>query len=266
MKIDISIDWNAEIATLSLEEKKQVRALLEYFRRVHLPKPIDRQQEEDFENENYNPSTPPYYAIKNSYSQADILEIVAKFPHSKKWTFADLQNSDFFPSDIRVKIELLDYKIFVHMDPKIIHQEILTNVSSELNLFVRKYKLGKTFVAPTSIKMNNGNVLKPDILYISESKYGSIKENYIDIAPELVIEILSRSNYKKLRNLKKQKYADFGVQEYWEINPTKKQISIEIIDEQTRKFILYSEAKKTGKIESKVLKGFVLDVEDIITE
>ena len=258
MEQDVLIDWNEAVSTLTYEEKKRVKALIDELQRLRLPP-----AEEVSEGEAYMPAPSPYYATKPYYTREDILQIVAKFPKKKRWTFHDLQNITYFPADIRIKIELINYKIFIGMDPKLLHQEILTNVSAELNMFVRKNKLGKTYVAPSAIKIDDGTILKPDILYISVSKSHAITDDCIETAPELVIEVISPANYKKLRTQKKELYANFGVQEYWEIYPKKHKIVIETIDETTQTFVPYSEAKKVGSVKSKVLDGFELRLEDI---
>jgi Uma2 family endonuclease len=191
------------------------------------------------------------------------MQIIAKFPKKKKWTFQDLQNIQYFPYDVRIKIELIKHRIYVGIDTKIRHQEILSNTLTDIGSFVKKYKLGKTYFTPTAIKIDDGTILKPDILFISVSKYNSIKEDCIETAPELVIEVLSRANYKKLREAKKQLYADFGVQEYWEINTTKRKIKIETLDDTTKEYTTFSEARKKGTIKSKVLEGLEIDIENI---
>ncbi len=56
-----------------------------------------------------------------------------------------------------------------------------------------------------------------------------ITEKGIYEAPDLMIEVISPANYKKLREEKKQKYADFGVREYWEIYPKKQKINVEVL-------------------------------------
>jgi len=78
-----------------------------------------------------------------------------------------------------------------------------------------------------------------------------------------VVEVISPSNYKKLREEKKAKYAQFGTEEYWEVYPTKKLVRIETLTTTSneKKYQLYSEAKQMGKVQSSVLKGFELDVE-----
>lgn len=258
MENDVLIDWNQEVADLTPEQQQRVKALIDELRQTRK----GQETEEDKEDETEPPAS-PYYPAKAYYERADIMQIIAKFPKNKKWTFQDLQNIQYFPYDIRIKIELINRKIYAGKNPKLRHQEILSNALTDVGSFVKKNKLGRTYFTPTALKIDDGTVLKPDILFISVSKYDSIKDDHIETAPELVIEVISRSNYKKLREAKKKQYADFGVQEYWEIHTTKRKIIVETLDETTQEFTVFSEARKTGTIKSKVLEGLEIDIENI---
>lgn len=206
------------------------------------------------------------YPIKLNYTVEDIQSIVHLFPKNKKWTCDDLENEAIFPPDLTVKLQLINYKIFIMPRPTYSHQEILTNVSTYLNLFVRQNKLGKVTVAPVGIHINEGTCLEPDIVLVLKSQVDKITEKGIYEAPALVIEVISKANYKKLREAKKEKYADFGIAEYWEIYPKKKQINVEVLAENedgSKGYTLFSSASKQGKIQSKVLEGFELAMEDV---
>lgn len=219
---------------------------------------------EEDELQDAEPMATPYYKNQLNYEADDIRAIVRQFPRTKKWTFEDLQNTYLFPEEHLIKIELIDFKIYI-MDPNTTHQQLLTNLATFINMFVLTNKNGRTMVAPVAIKLDEGTVLKPDILFISiqqiTDKTIEITENSIIGAPALVVEVLSPSNYKKLRELKKQKYAEAGVQEYWELRPKKKSITIEILEDGVYK--IFSQASKAGNIQSSVLEGFSLNVEDI---
>ena len=249
------IDWKKIIAKLTPEEQAKLKEYAEAML-------AERKQLEN-ELRRDEPENTAFYEIKTDYNAADMEAIIQKFPKNKKWTFKDLQNENYFPAEVNVKIELLNYKIYVMADPKLSHQEILTNVSSYLNLFVKKNKLGKTYVAPVALLISEGTVLKPDILFVSVSKFDYIGEDGITIAPELALEVISKANYKKLRDKKKEQYAQFGVLEYWEIYPKQKKVSIETLDESNKNYQPYSQAQKTGKVQSKVLEGFEINLEDI---
>ncbi|WP_375562315.1 Uma2 family endonuclease [Bernardetia sp. OM2101] len=208
------------------------------------------------------------YKEQLSYSVEDIQEIINLFPPNKKWTAEDLDDETIFPLDLFVKIELFNYKLFIMALPTPNHQEILTKVSTYMNMFVMQNKLGKLFVAPVAVHIDEGHSLQPDIVLVLNHNVEKITEKGIYEAPDLVIEVISPANYKKLREEKKEKYAGFGVREYWEIYPKKRKINVEILTEinaenKNPSYQLFSTAAKTGKIKSKVLEGFELDIENI---
>ncbi len=208
----------------------------------------------------------PYYSPKVAYHYEDILAIVAQFPANKKWTFSDLQDENIFP-EVNIKKQLIDNKLHIMPNPSTLHQKILNLTSTYMTLFVNENNLGDVYVAPVSLKIDENNALEPDVIFISVSKQESISMQAIMVAPELVVEVISPSNYKKLREEKKTYYANFGVQEYWEIYPKKKQLKIEVLtkneDTQENIYQVFSEAQKTGEVRSKVLEGFTLDIEKI---
>lgn len=209
--------------------------------------------------------SPLYDANQLAYTPEDIQAIIQKFPKNKKWTFDDLQNETIFPPEINFKIEIHQHKIFVMAIPSVSHQEILTNITIFMGSFVKQNKLGKLFVAPVHIKFAEGEVFAPDVLYLSFQKIqefaDNITEKSINVAPDLVIEVISPANYRKLRNEKKAIYAQNGVQEYWEIRPKRKSISVETL--QNGEYQLFSEAKKKGKVQSSVLQGFEMEIGSI---
>jgi Uma2 family endonuclease len=222
---------------------------------------------EETEEREDEPQTSTYYDVHQSiFTEEDIQAIVAQFPKTKKWTFDDLQNESIFPPETHVKIELHDYKIYIMGLPTTTHQKILTKISAFLT--IHTLKLGEVYVSPVHVKFGDGTVYSPDALYISFEMIAQnplmITEKSINGAPELVIEVISKSNYKKLREKKKQGYAQNGVLEYWEIRPKKRSVSIETL--QNGEYVLLSEATKTGTVKSAVLPDFTLDIETIFNK
>lgn len=216
--------------------------------------------------EKYKPQK-KYYEEKLHYTYEDILAIVAQFPPDKKWTFSDLQDENIFPPDLKIKIEILDNQLYIMGIPTRLHQKIVTRTSRYIDIFVDDNDLGEVYVAPVSVKINENTNLEPDIIFISVGRLEDVNTEALDLPPELVVEVISPSNYKKLREEKKGKYANFGIEEYWEIYPKKQKVVIETLVEnkntQEIAYQVHSEATETGKVQSKVLAGFELDIEKI---
>ncbi len=197
-----------------------------------------------------------YDPNQTDYGFEDIEAIVKKFPSSKRWTSHDLENTYIFPSDLTFKIQLLGF-------------QILSRLQVFMGGFAITHNLGEVYVAPVGLKVNEGTVLEPDVLFVSIKKQYVVKNDKdLEEAPDLVVEVLSPSNYPKLREQKKQQYTDFGVQEYWEIHPKKQKVTVETLqtltDQDTGVFYvdyqIYSEATGKGTVKSEVLTGFELDV------
>ena len=101
------------------------------------------------------------------------------------------------------------------------------------------------------VKFDDGNVLQPDVLYISEQRKDEIIKDRIEGAPDLVIEILSPSNaYYDLRQ-KKDIYQKYGVKEYIIVDPIALNCEMYIWANGT--FQLNQKAEKTEQLHSVLL-------------
>jgi len=92
------------------------------------------------------------------------------------------------------------------------------------------YLFDKRLFPFTASKKKCTNVYVPDLLVICDKN--KIRKDGIYGAPDLVIEIVSQSSIMKDYKEKMNNYLDFGVKEYWIVNPM------------TRKIMLYV---KSGK-------------------
>jgi len=209
------------------------------------------------------------YPEKENYSAEDLEAILAQFPADKKWTYEDLMDERIFPPH-KQRLFLFQNQIFI-MKPTLTHQEIATNFATFLNLFVLTNKLGKVYTPPLNVKLSEDTTLEPDVVYLSVSKLEMTKNDKAILgAPDLVLEVISPANYPKLREAKKETYAEFGIQEYWEIHPKSRKISVHTLEENEEKekneYVLFSEAVEKGRVKSKVLQGFEVEVENILPE
>lgn len=157
--------------------------------------------------------------------------------------------------------QLIAGEIIMSPAPDLLHQDILGAIFYELRQFVHQSKLGKVFVAPTDVYFNEHDTFQPDILFVSTERKHILKDERIEGAPDLVVEILSPSTgYYDLAK-KKDVYEQSGVKEYWIVDPKLK--SIEVLTNQNGNFVTLVKAKKIGVVASNVLSGFQVDLTSV---
>ncbi|WP_457566616.1 Uma2 family endonuclease [Caldithrix abyssi] len=102
------------------------------------------------------------------------------------------------------------------------------------------------FHAPLAVDLSEKNVLQPDIIFIAKERQEIVTDKNISGAPDLVVEILSPSTaYYDLFD-KKELYEQFGVKEYWIVDPMRQWI--EIYNLQGNKFVLTQKLEKQGRL------------------
>ena len=90
------------------------------------------------------------------------------------------------------------------------------------------------------------------------------KERVVIGAPDLVIEILSKSTAADDKGDKRDNYERHGVREYWLVDPVRK--SIEVYALVNERFKLISYLEENGILKSSVLEGFEMDIELVFAE
>ncbi len=158
--------------------------------------------------------------------------------------------------------ELINGEIVKRASPNSPHQNLFSELFILLGVFIKKNKLGKLYSAPFDVVLDEENVPQPDIFFITKKREFIIEPNGPVIgAPDLVIEILSKSTAKYDRGIKKDLYEKFQVKEYWIADP--KNASIEVYEIVEGKYKLVGYAAEEGVITSSVLEGLELEMKDL---
>ncbi|MBI3359091.1 MAG: Uma2 family endonuclease [Nitrospirae bacterium] len=139
-----------------------------------------------------------------------------------KFTYEDYL---LFPQDGK-RHELIDGEHFMSPAPKTFHQSILGHLFTAFSNFLKQSKLGKVFMAPTDVVLSDLDVVEPDLLFIASANLHFITENNIQGAPDLVVEVLSPSSRKTDEMIKRKLYQQYGVQEYWIVDPELQMVKI----------------------------------------
>ena len=127
--------------------------------------------------------------------------------------------------------ELFEGELVVSPPPNTKHQMVAMNLSSLFYDYAKKNRLGKVIAAPVGIYFDAKTFFEPDILFISNENKDRIKKNYIEGAPDVVIEIISPESAKRDRGYKFKRYALEGVREYWIVDPINENVEVYALTE-----------------------------------
>jgi Uma2 family endonuclease len=157
--------------------------------------------------------------------------------------------------------QLIGGELIMTPSPTRFHQDISGNIEFALKSFILPRDLGRIYVAPLDVQLTDTDVYQPDIFFIRKERLRLLQGDRIDIAPDIVIEILSPSTaYYDLKH-KKEVYYEHGVEEYWIVDPADESIEIMVRDsEYYRTEALF---RRTGVLQSPMFPEFSMKVEEV---
>jgi Uma2 family endonuclease len=97
---------------------------------------------------------------------------------------------DFMSLPEGVRAELIDGELIMSPSPRPFHQDVVGNIFALLRQFALSRHLGRVYVAPLDVHLPSGDVVEPDVLFISSENLNIVKD-WIRGAPDLVIEVIS---------------------------------------------------------------------------
>jgi Uma2 family endonuclease len=126
--------------------------------------------------------------------------------------------------------ELIDGRIVPMTPTGDEHGRIEGNVFRALDEFARSRHLGKVLVGEVGIftQRNPDRVRGADVLFISNERYSrrSSASGYLEVAPELVVEILSPSDRALDTMQKLREYFAIGVKVVWVVDPEARRVYV----------------------------------------
>lgn len=162
-------------------------------------------------------------------------------------------------------LEYIDGIVYMSPSPSTKHQRISMRLSSELFVFLQD-KPCEVFSAPFDVELkrdeiDENKVVIPDLSVICD-KTGLTEQKYVGV-PTVIIEILSPSNQSHDLVTKLNLYLQYGVKEYWIINPISSGILIYRLNGHGEYELDILQA--TGTARSSVLNGFSVNLTDLFT-
>ena len=183
--------------------------------------------------------------------------------------------------DTRNDYEIIEGVKFMSPSPFKRHGKVVGRLMFSIGTYAFINRLGSAFADNFDVNLPDGNVLRPDFIFISAANdkivFDNEDENFHGV-PDMVAEIFSRSTMKRDMTIKKEIYERNGVKEYWIINPWSESIEVYLLrdgnyfldnvyqnysKEELEKLTDEERAEVSTEIPVKVLDGFTIKIKNI---
>ena len=197
----------------------------------------------------------------------NVISVPATETTKKKISFEDY----LLMPEINHPYEIIDGEFMPSPAPIPVHQRISANIFKRLDEHVEAKELGVVFYAPVDIILQRHplRTRQPDVLFIHKDKlsgtgFDAIEElQILEIAPDLVVEVLSASDTEKVLSGKLSDYQRIGVKECWLISREARSVEVlQLTKEQPRPLGHFGIGET---IQSQVFPDFRLTVNAIFT-
>ena len=153
------------------------------------------------------------------------------------------------------RCELIHGRFYLSPSPVRLHQVVAGRIWRLLD-DIAEATGGEALAAPMDVHLADHTVAQPDVLFISPERR-EIAQNWIEGAPDLVVEVLSPSTTRMDRLLKLNRYAEAGVKEYWLVDPALR--TIEFLVHDGEHFAVH--VQDGGTWTSPAVPGVALDID-----
>lgn len=141
------------------------------------------------------------------------------------------------------------------------HGAIELRIGARLLAHVEEQKLGKVRVGEVGIyiRRNPDTIRAADVLYISSERYAARRSvSYLDVAPELIVEILSPGDSWSEVMQKMRDYFSIGVRVIWIADPAARTVYAYRSTTDVREF-----GEQAELVDAEVLPGFSVKVAEL---
>ena len=154
--------------------------------------------------------------------------------------------------------EIIDGVHSVNPAPSTQHQHVSKRLQYQLFTKIELQGLGVLYNAPIDVQLSEFDIVQPDLVIVLNENIRRITPTKINVAPHLVVEILSPSTSGNDRTLKKDLYERSGVCEYWIVDPFEQQVEQWVLRD--GKYLL---APRSNLIQLTFVSGIEVDFETV---
>jgi Uma2 family endonuclease len=181
---------------------------------------------------------------------------------TQRMTYVDYLKSP----EINARFDIIDGELVMAPAPDIAHQRISKRLFYALDRHVEEKRLGEVLFAPLDVIIRRDplRTRQPDLLFVSFERSGGgpmAGRSSVEVAPDLVVEILSPANTRQGVEEKLADYAGIGVREAWLVSPDAQTVEVlRLSGEKIERIGLYGVG---DRVRSEALKGLNLKVDEI---
>jgi len=157
-------------------------------------------------------------------------------------------------------IELSDGRLVIHPMPTPEHQRIVRELYDRLSAWVKAQRGGEVLFAPMPIRLWPGKFREPDIVFFLNEHRDRIAKQYGG-PPDLAVEVFSPSTEDLDVSEKFVEYAQAGVSEYWQVDPTARTIYVFTLRD--RHYAQFGRFGPGQQLNSALLPSFTLLTDEI---
>ncbi len=131
-----------------------------------------------------------------------------------EWTYSEYAR---LPDDGN-RYEVIDGELCMTPAPGPRHQRVAARLFLVLQEYVEQSGIGE-MLWDVDLLFVSGQYLRPDVLFVPRDAAAGVTDRGMEATPGLVVEVLSPHSSRIDRVLKPPRYRDFGVPEYWIVDP-----------------------------------------------
>ncbi len=133
---------------------------------------------------------------------------------ASEWTYSEYAR---LPDDGN-RYEVIDGEVCMTPAPGPHHQRVAAKLFAALAEYVEREGLGE-MLWDVDLLFVSGQYLRPDMLFVPTAAAAGVSDRGMEETPGLVLEVLSPHSKRIDRIKKPVRYRDFGVPEYWVVDP-----------------------------------------------
>ncbi|MBI1849121.1 MAG: Uma2 family endonuclease [Planctomycetes bacterium] len=176
---------------------------------------------------------------------------------SRHWTYDDYMR---LPDDGK-RYEILWGELVMTPSPARRHQRVIARLITALVKFLDGRDLGEWLPSPMDIVLANDSIVQPDLLFFRKGRSLDSPRHGIHVPPDLAFEVISDSSRKRDAEDKTRLYMQYGVREYWLVDPDPKRIDVFVFD--AGAIVSHGEFTSGEATSPDVLPGFRVSLADL---